>query len=132
MPSETSTQEVFTSIPNTPTFTPTSTQPPSPSVMTAQIVSNYSEGKIPLAVTFNASSSFVTYPDGSVETCEFANVCTYTWDVREKNGGTIHGPEVGGGKFSYTFTKKGEYTVVVYVCRGQACNFAAASVIVLR
>lgn len=112
------------------TLPPTLTQPPGPGAMTAQIASNYSEIKPLLAVTFNAASSFVAYPDGSVETCEFAHVCAYTWDVRERNGGTIYGPEVGGSKFSYTFAKKGEYTVVAYVCRGQACNFAAASVTV--
>lgn len=113
-----------------PAATSTWTLPPASGVMTAQIVYNYGVGNAPLTTTFNASSSSVAHPDGKVETCEFAHVCTYSWDVRNKNGAVIHGPEVGESKFSYTFAKKGEYTVVVYVCRGQACNFASANVTV--
>jgi hypothetical protein len=124
-PSLTLTDTPFTPPTLPPTFSPT----PAAGVMTAQITYNYSNGKAPLHVTFKAFSSFVTYPDGGVETCEFKNVCAYTWDVR-KDGAVILGPVSGGGEFSYTFSKGGDYTVVVYVCRGEACNFSAASVTV--
>ncbi len=95
--------------------------------MNAQLVYNYATVNAPLSVTFNAHSSYLSYQDGTIETCEFSNVCSYSWDVRQ--GSTpIYGPESGGSVFSYTFTKKGDYTVVVYVCRGEICNFAAASI----
>lgn len=95
--------------------------------MNAGLVYNYATGKVPLQVTFNAHSSYLSYQDGTIETCDFSNVCSYSWEVRQ--GSTpIYGPESGGSVFSYTFGKKGNYTVVVYVCRGAICNFAAASI----
>ena len=105
-------------------FTPT----PSTGVMIAQINTNAYEGRAPLRVTFRADASYVTFPDGSVETCKYAHVCSFTWDVREKNGATIHGPELGGSEFSYEFSRRGEFIVVVYVCRGQACSFTSVSI----
>lgn len=137
-PSETFTvsPDILPSPTATPTFvvpspvTPTLTQPPDSGTMTVQLIPSYLEGKAPFTPTFRAGTSFVTYSDGKVETCEFANVCSYTWDVREKNGKTIFGPESGSGVFSYTFHKKGDYTVLVYVCRGQACSYTAATVTV--
>lgn len=95
--------------------------------MNAQLVYNYATGNPPLNVTFNAHSSYLSFPDGTIQDCVFKNVCSYTWDVRQ--GSTpIYGPETGGGMFSYTFQKSGDYTVVVYVCRGGICNFTAANV----
>lgn len=110
------------------TETPTLTPIPLTGVMIAQIKANYLEGKAPLRATFRAGSSYLSFPDGSTETCEYANVCSYTWDVREKNGATIHGPELGGSEFSYEFSRRGEFIVVVYVCRGQACSFTSVSI----
>lgn len=97
--------------------------------MIAQLAYNYASGPAPLTVTFNAKTSYVLYPDGTIENCEFKNVCQYSWDVR-KDGALIHGPELGGSLFSYTFAKKGNYTVVVYVCRGKICHFASAAITV--
>ena len=111
-------------IPPPPTFTPI----PSTGVMIAQITTNAYEGRAPLRVTFRADSSHVTFPDGSVETCKYAHVCSYTWDVREQNGPIIHGPVTGGSEFSYEFSKRGVFMVVVYVCRGQACGFTSVTV----
>ena len=96
--------------------------------MIAQINTNAYEGRAPLRVTFRADASYVTFPDGSVETCKYAHVCSYTWDVREQNGPTIHGPVTGGSEFSYEFSRRGVYMVVVYVCRGQACSFTSVTV----
>jgi hypothetical protein len=96
--------------------------------MIAQVNTNYSEGRAPLEVTFRAGNSYVQFPDGTVEACEFAHSCSYTWDVREQNGTVFHGPVTGGKEFSYKFTRKGVFVVVVYVCRAQACNFAAITI----
>ncbi|GMV33574.1 MAG: hypothetical protein DCC59_00540 [Chloroflexi bacterium] len=136
VPSETPARESnFTPTPGitetiapSPAIISTFTDVPDIGVMTAQIASNYYDGRAPFTATFRAGTSFVIYPDGRVETCEFAHVCSYTWDVREKNGSTIYGPEAGGKEFAYNFTKRGEFIVVVYVCRGQACSFTAANV----
>lgn len=108
--------------------TPTATSESTGGTMNAQITYNYSAGNAPLHVTFNAHSSYVSYPDGTKEECKFTNVCTYQWDVREKNGSVIFGPVQDKAEFSYTFGKKGEYVVVVYVCRGNTCNYGAANV----
>lgn len=130
-PSETHTELPVTGLAPFPTDTPfpseTPTQLTNTGKMTAQLTYNYATGNAPLVVTFNAHSSYLSYQDGAIETCEFSNVCNYSWDVRQ--GSTpIYGPESGGGIFSYTFAKKGDYTVVVYVCRGGICNFAAVSI----
>lgn len=122
-------QETITVAP-TPTIPPTFTLVPTNGSMNAQISYNYSTGNAPLNVSFNAHSSFINYPDGQKVECQFENVCTYLWDVRTKEGKVISSPTQGPAEFSYTFSKKGEYMVVVYVCRGEVCNFSAATIIV--
>ena len=127
-PTETPGQTIATPPANTPTDTVIPTQPQGNGTMIAQINTNAYEGRAPLRVTFRADASYVTFPDGSVETCKYAHVCSYTWDVREQNGPTIHGPVTGGSEFSYEFSRRGVYMVVVYVCRGQACSFTSVTV----
>lgn len=127
-PTETPVLTIATPAADTPSETPIPTQPQGNGTMIAQITTNAYDGRAPLRVTFRAGSSYVTFSNGQVETCEYAHVCSYTWDVREKNGKTIHGPVTGGSEFSYEFSKKGEFIVVVYVCRGQACNYTSASI----
>lgn len=98
-------------------------------IMMPQLIFSSSGGKAPLTVNFNASNSFVDVQGGEDLLCNFENVCKYTWSVR--TGSTyLHEPTLGGSKFSYTFGKRGEYIVVVYVCRGEACNAAAAIITV--
>lgn len=130
LPSETENLAGAASFTDTPVIPPPPTLTPTPStgVMIAQINTNAYEGRAPLRVTFRADASYVTFPDGSVETCKYAHVCSYTWDVREQNGQTIHGPVTGGSEFSYEFSRRGVYMVVVYVCRGQACSFTSVTV----
>ena len=134
--SETPTTSVIATFQETLTVTPTLTAIPTITLiptngsMNAQISYNYSTGNAPLNTSFNAHSSFVSYPDGQKVECKFENVCTYLWDVRTKEGKVISGPTQGSADFSYTFSKKGEYMVVVYVCRGEVCNFSAATIIV--
>lgn len=127
-PTETPGQTIATPPANTPTDTVIPTQPQGNGTMIAQITTNAYEGRAPLRVTFRADSSHVTFPDGSVEACKYEHVCSYTWDVREQNGPIIHGPVTGGSEFSYEFSKRGVFMVVVYVCRGQACGFTSVTV----
>lgn len=113
-----------------PSDTPSISSPQVSGTMNPQIIYNYSTGSAPLTVSYNAQSSFVSYPDGRIEDCSFKNVCFFQWDVRQSDGSIIFGPVQGNGIFSHTFQKKGEYTVVVYVCRGDVCNFTGANVLV--
>lgn len=95
--------------------------------MTVQLTFSSSAGKAPLMVNFNAKNSYLSRTDGTTLSCIEKNVCSYSWDVR-LGSTSIYGPKLGDSAFSYTFQKKGEYVVVVYVCRGEACNYSAASI----
>lgn len=114
---------------NTVTLTPITQQ-----VMHAKLSTNAYDGKAPLVATFNAYDSFVEIVGGEDLYCTNHNACQYTWDVR-LNGKTIFGPTSGEGTFTYRFENRGEYTVVVNVCRGkgsgQICGYSAV-VIKLR
>lgn len=114
-------------LPPSPTDLPTAAPQTAPETMTAQLTFSSSAGNAPLMVNFNARNSYVTRANLPTLTCIEKNVCSYTWSVR-LGGTTIYGPSLGDSAFSYTFQKKGEYVVVVYVCRGDTCNFAAASI----
>jgi len=93
-------------------------------MMIPQLRFSASEGKAPLNVNFNAEGSFVDVKGGADLLCNFQNVCQYTWSVRL--GSTmVYEPAFGGSKFSYTFQKKGEYVVVLTVCRGEFCESTA-------
>jgi hypothetical protein len=119
---------IFTeTIPPSPANPPTPTPQAAAETMTAQLTFSSSAGNAPLLVNFNARNSYLTRANQPTLTCIEKNVCSYTWSVR-MGGTTIYGPSLGDSAFSYTFQKKGEYTVVVTVCRGDACNFAAASI----
>lgn len=136
IPSESPTIENLPNLIFTETLTPFLTETPSSvaspnetGVMKAQIVYFYGTGKAPLQGTFKADSSFVSYSDGTSLDCAFKNVCSFTWDVR-LDGKTVYGPIAGESAFSYTFQKRGNYMVVVYVCRGGVCNFSAVNIMV--
>lgn len=140
--------ETFTpSVPETPIFTLefTSTTSPTETIMPPfietpttitnsqtmfpQMTASASEGKVPFTVNFNAKGSYVDVQGGDDLFCTFENVCNYTWSVR-LDGNNVYGPTLGGSAFSYTFSSKGSYIVVVNVCRGKTqeiCNFAFAS-----
>jgi hypothetical protein len=127
------TLEITSTASPTETIQPTSTETPtltlSTQVMMAQLTTNASEGKVPFTVNFNAKSSYVDVQGGDDLFCTFENVCTYTWSVR-LDGNNVYGPTLGGSAFSYTFSSKGSYIVVVNVCRGKTqdiCNFAFAN-----
>lgn len=79
------------------------------------------EGKAPLKVNFDARASFVQFLDGSVDECGNSQFCSFTFTIipDSQPGETIH---LNEGRLAYTFSRKGEYIVAVYVCRGGACD----------
>lgn len=135
IPSETASvrlEDTFTPNPinfstQSPTDVPTSTLENNKEFMTVILIASANEGRMGSTVNFNARDSYVTFPDATTSTCINQNVCTFQWDVR-LDGLTIYGPVQNGNTFSYKFEKKGSYTIVVFVCRGNACNYSAASV----
>lgn len=110
-----------------PIDTVTSTPEATTEVMTVILTSSANDVKGPKSINFNARDSFISRSNGTTLSCIEKNVCSYTWDVR-LNGAIIFGPVQGGSAFSFNFGKKGQYTVVVYVCRGNTCNYGAANV----
>lgn len=117
----TDTPITFTNTPATPTLESQN------EFMTVLLTASANEGRAPLTVNFNARNSFITFSDHSTSTCINQNVCSFGWDVR-LDGITITGMIQGEGVFSYRFEKRGDYLVVVNVCRGDTCNYSAASV----
>jgi hypothetical protein len=127
------TLEFTSTVPSSETITPTFTEMPTAlknsQIMFAQMTASASEGKVPFTVNFNAKSSYVDVQGGDDLFCTFENVCNYTWSVR-LDGNNVYGPTLGGSAFSYTFSSKGSYIIVVNVCRGKTqeiCNFAFAT-----
>jgi hypothetical protein len=79
---------------------------------------NKTSGKAPLAVKLDARESYLTDYDGQRYVCR-NGTCHYTWKVYT-NGQQIGKSATGsGGTFDYRFTKKGIFTVTVWICRGQ-------------
>ena len=79
---------------------------------------NKTSGKAPLAVKLDARESYLTDYDGQRYVCR-NGTCHYTWKVYA-NGQQIGKSTTGsGGTFDYRFGKKGNYTVTVWICRGQ-------------
>lgn len=124
--------------PSTPSMTETFTPPPTDiptttikfesETMTVMLNSSTNSGKIPLQVNFNAKDSFVTFTNGTTSSCvNNPNACTFTWTI-SREGKVIYGPEQGNAGFSFNFQKRGNHTVVVYICRGNACSFGVATV----
>lgn len=103
----------------------TATASPSPepktNKMDAILVANLLEGKAPLNVNLDARASFVQFTDGSVAECGNSQFCSFTFTIIPvgQPADTIHKLE---GSLSYKFSRKGEYIVAVYVCRGDACD----------
>jgi len=122
LPSET--PDVITPSPVPTTETPFPVSPLPETIGYEMIISlqaNMSSGKAPLPVSFDASGSFLRSDNGSVWPCSQTRLCAYTWGVY-KGGKQLGDPVQGQGKFNYTFSGKGTYTVTVYVCRGDVCD----------
>jgi len=85
--------------------------------MDVQLYADKTDGKHPLKVNLDASSSFFIDASGTTFNC---GVCNYTWYVYQGSK-LLNKPERGGnGTFNYRFGNAGDYKVVVQVCRGQA------------
>ena len=108
-----------------PTLVNTASASPSPELeadrMDTILVANLLEGKAPLVVNFDARASSVHFTDGSVSECGNSQFCSFTFTIIPdgRSADTIHKIE---GRLSYKFSRKGEYIVAVYVCRGDACD----------
>jgi hypothetical protein len=109
-------------IPNagSPVPLPPSTESPAQK-MIAFLNANATYGKAPLQVNMNAQNSYVQLANGSILPCGQFHLCDYVWTVY-RDGKSVGKPVVGDGVYDYTFTRKGEYFVTVYVCRGSVCE----------
>lgn len=117
---------VFTDIP-LPTFTASPPPDEAEEEMTVVFFGNPLDGKVPLRVNFNARESFVTFPDGSTIACGTTRLCDYTFKV-VLNGTTVATDSNTDGLYSYKFGKKGQYIVMVTVCRDETCGGSRVTV----
>ena len=113
-PSETFTPTItFTLIPPTSTLTPI---PGLPTGMQVIVVANPPSGKKPLKVTIDARDSFLRAANGDIFECKHG-ACSYTWYLTIPGGQSVKQPEKDG-YINFTFEKKGNYYINVYVCHG--------------
>jgi hypothetical protein len=125
--------ESFPTSPATETITPYPTLPPPTSTeasletMKAELSASASSVKLGSTVNFNARNSYVTFANGSSLTCVNHSLCTFSWTIyhQETSSRTYL---TSDGFLSHAFDKRGNYAVTVYVCRGNACNFASTAV----
>lgn len=110
---------------------PTATDTPNaglPTGMDVQLSADITGGKAPLNVHFDARSSFFRDAQGDIFNCA---VCNYTWYVYNSDFTVINDPKrSNNGTFSFKFGK-GDYRVVVKVCRGQGetdCGYGAEDI----
>ena len=112
-------------ITNDPTAAPTVGLPTG---MDVQLVADITSVKAPLNVHFDARSSFFRDAQGDIFNC---GVCNYTWYVYNSDFTVINDPKrSSNGTFSFKFGR-GDYRVVVKVCRGQGetdCGYGAEDI----
>jgi len=118
-PTNTATSTIFPTLVNTASASPS--PEPETDEMYARLEANLLEGKAPLRVNLDARASFVQFTDGSVAECGNSHFCSFTFTIipDSRSAETFQKNE---GRLSYTFSRKGEYIVAVYVCRGNACD----------
>lgn len=113
-PPSTTTPSLTVTPSETVTLSPQPTQP----ILIVKLEANKTSGKAPLSVKLDARSSYMTDFEGRMHVCR-NGPCFYTWKVYS-NGQQIGKSVTGsGGTFDYKFTKKGIYTITVWVCRGR-------------
>jgi len=116
----------------THTFTPrptnsfTATLPPNSDQMTASLVTNLSGGSspAPVNISFDARNSVAQFANGGSEVCGNTSLCSFAFSIREGSQ-QVYSENNNSGRITYKFTNSGRYTVVVNVCRGNACDFTA-------
>jgi len=108
-----------------PTGTFTVTSPPASDQMNAFLVAPNLGGSAtaPVSVSFDARDSSVRFADGSSETCRDTLLCSYVFTIRQGNE-QIYTESSDGGRITYRFTRRGQYTVVVHVCYKTVCDDA--------
>lgn len=119
--------EVFISF-TPPALTETSTPTPV-GVMKAELFASANTVRQGQHINFNARNSFVTFADGSVYNCVNYRFCSFDWYIYHTESATRTSTTTEG-ILSYTFEKRGNYTVTVYVCRSNICGYASTSIVV--
>ncbi len=89
--------------------------------MVAILQSNRTEGKAPFEARFDGRASYVYRADGQVNKCIDLFFCTYTFTVY-LNDKYVTSTSNKTGIWQYTFGKRGEYKIGVYVCWDQVCG----------
>ena len=115
--------------PPTPTLTPTpqntATASPSPEpkvdTMTAVLQATRLTGKAPLTVNFDARTSQAEFAEGGSVPCGNNPSCSYAFTIY-RDSKVVERISNNTGLLPYTFNNKGQYSVNVNVCRGEACN----------
>lgn len=111
---------------------PIVTEPPTPApagVMIAELFASANTVRQGQHINFNARNSFVTFADGSVYNCVNYRFCSFGWYIYHTESATRTSTTTDG-ILSYTFEKRGNYTVTVYVCRSDICGYASTYVLV--
>lgn len=89
--------------------------------MVAVLQSNRIEGKAPFEARFDGRASYVYFADGRLLKCSEAFFCTYTFNVY-LNDKYVTSAFNKTGVWEYTFGKKGEYKIGLYVCWDYLCG----------
>ena len=89
--------------------------------MVAILQANRVEGKAPFEARFDGRASYVYFADGRLLKCSDVFSCSYSFSVY-LNDKYVTSASNKTGLWQYTFGKKGEYKVGVYVCWNQVCG----------
>jgi len=132
-PTLTMTPLVTPTVTLTRTFTPrptdkfTATSSLDTDQMTASLVANLYVGSAPVNIGFNARDSSVQFANGGSAECGNTPFCSYVFTIR-LGSQQKYTESNTSGRITYNFTQKGQYTVDVNVCRGNACDYALVTV----
>lgn len=114
------------SLTNTPTLIIIPTDTPPSSRILVSLFADMVTGKSPLAVRFDARSSYLLTPDGTQHPCQ-TGACHYTWKAYLRGQQPGRPDTDSGGTFHHTFNDKGSYIVTVEVCWGMDRLYCAES-----
>lgn len=111
-----------TSLPPSPGLEPVVPSPVPPADrMVAILQSNRIEAKAPFEARFDGRASYVHFADGRLLQCSQVFSCTYTFNVY-LNDKYVTSAFNKTGVWKYTFGKKGEYKIGLYVCWDSLCG----------
>ncbi len=88
--------------------------------VTVDLTASLTSGKAPFKVKFNADNSTFQLGSGEVISCNATRSCIFTWTIH--SDGKIDPFQTPDGRMEYPFTVRGNYVVVVTVCRDIRCD----------